>query len=63
MLVGLLVTARWPRVGTALIAVGAVVAAAAHPWFAVVGVPVAVVIIATAVLRTRTIQSRRLKGA
>jgi hypothetical protein len=63
LLLGLLTTARWPRVGTILIAVGAVAAAATHPWLAAIGVPVALAIIAAAALRARIIQSRRLKGA
>jgi peptidoglycan/LPS O-acetylase OafA/YrhL len=63
LLLGLLATARWPRVGTTLIAVGAVVAVATHVWLAVIGVPLAVVIIAAAVMRARTIESGRLKGA
>jgi hypothetical protein len=63
LLLGLLATARWPRVGTTLIAVGAVVAVATHFWLAVIGVPLAVVIIAAAVMRARTIESGRLKGA
>jgi peptidoglycan/LPS O-acetylase OafA/YrhL len=63
LFLGLLATARWPRVGTTLIAVGAVVAVATHFWLAVIGVPLAVVIIAAAVIRARTIDSRRLKGA
>jgi hypothetical protein len=63
LLLGLLATARWPRVGTTLIAVGALAAVATHYWMAVIGVPLAVVIIAAAVLRARTIESRRLKGA
>ena len=44
-------------------AVGAVVAAATHYWLAVIGEPLAVVIIAAAVLRACTIESGRLKGA
>jgi hypothetical protein len=63
LLLGLLATARWPRVGTILIAVGALVAVATHYWMAFIGVPLAVVIIAAAVIRARTIESRRLRGA
>ena len=63
LLFGLLATARWPRVGTTLIALGALVAAATHYWMAAIGVPLAVAIIAAAVLRARAIESRRLKGA
>jgi hypothetical protein len=63
LLLGLLATARWPRVGTALIALGALVAAATHYWMAFIGVPLAIVIIVAAVMRARTIQSRHLQGA
>jgi hypothetical protein len=63
LLVGLLATARWPRVGTALIALGALVAAATHYWMAFIGVPLAIIIIVAAVMRARTIQSRHLQGA
>jgi hypothetical protein len=63
LLLALLATARWPRIGTTLTAVGAVVAAATHYWLAVIGEPLAVVIIAAAALRACTIESGRLKGA
>ena len=63
LLLGLLATARWPRVGTTFIALGALVAAATHYWMAVIGVPLAIVIIVAAVMRARTIESRRLQGA
>lgn len=62
LLLGLLATARWPRFGTTLIALGALVAAATHYWMAVIGVPLAIVLIVAAVMRARTIEHRRLQG-
>ena len=54
LLAGLFLTRRSPRLGTGIIIATVVVAAGLHFWMAAIAFPLALVIIATMVVRIRT---------
>lgn len=63
MLAGLVVSSRSPRVGTTLVILGVLAVSVTHVWLLAINVPIAIVLIAAAIVRARRVTSGRAAPA